>query len=65
MSISQAFVDYMNGKIPKGEYLAVYPRHIRHLVTVPARRAVKLRHLKVLDLPTNPAPRGQMMVPDE
>lgn len=60
--ISQAFVDYMNGRISPDEYRAAYPEAIRHLVNVPARRALESLQLRVADLPTNPATYGQHII---
>lgn len=60
--LSQAFVDYMNGRISAAEYRAAYPAEVRHLVNVPARRAVESLQLRVADLPTNPATYGQHII---
>lgn len=54
MRASQSYVDFMNGKISVGEYLAAYPAEVRHLVKIPARRPVELRRFTVADLPANP-----------
>lgn len=62
LMISQAFVDYMNGRISADEYRAAYPAQIRHLVKVPVRRAVRRLRLAVPDLPTNPAHCDRLIV---
>lgn len=62
MSLSQNYVDYMNGLISADEYRSGYPEAVRHLVKVPARRAIESHPLRVADLPTNPATCGIYLV---
>lgn len=61
---SQAFIDYMNGKIGREQYLATYPPAIRASIKVPPKKTIDTLKFEIAENTKNKVSTGETTILD-